>query len=134
MGFPIGAEQREGLGGQRDVPVFGALATVDMDLEALPINIGDLQEEGCMKSEAPAGDGRQVDLVMQGSSGRQEAFDLLNTEDSGETVRDLRANERESIPITLENVLIDEAEAAVAAAHGRWRQAIDVFAVQEVTL
>ena len=44
MGFPVGAEQREGLGGEGDVPVLGALPTMDMDLEALPINVRDLEE------------------------------------------------------------------------------------------
>ena len=66
---------------------------------------------------------------MQGGSGRQEALDLLHTEHGGETVRDLRANEREGIPSTLEDMWIEEADATVAEAHGRWRQAIDVFAV-----
>ena len=45
MGFPVGAEQREGICGQGDVPVFGALATMDMDLEALAIDVRDLQGE-----------------------------------------------------------------------------------------
>jgi len=52
MGFPVGAEQREGIGGQEDVAVFSALAAVDMDLEALAIDVGDLKEEGFMKPEA----------------------------------------------------------------------------------
>jgi hypothetical protein len=37
MRFPVGTEESECLGGQRDVAVFGALATVDMDLEALDL-------------------------------------------------------------------------------------------------
>lgn len=39
MSVPGGAEQREGLGGQGDVAVFGALAAVDLDLEALAVNV-----------------------------------------------------------------------------------------------
>ena len=46
MGFPVGAEQSEGLFGQGDVAVFGALPAVDMDLEALAVDIGDLKGEG----------------------------------------------------------------------------------------
>jgi hypothetical protein len=38
------------------------------------------------------------------------------------------------VPITLEDVLIEEADAAGADAHGRWSQAIDVFAVEEGAL
>jgi hypothetical protein len=64
MGFPVGAEQREGIGGQRDVPVFGALATMDMDLEALAIDVRDLEGEGFMEPEAQAIDRGEVDLVV----------------------------------------------------------------------
>jgi hypothetical protein len=52
MGFPVRAEQWEGILRQGDVPVFGPLAAVDMDLEALAIDVGDLQEEGFMEPEA----------------------------------------------------------------------------------
>jgi hypothetical protein len=52
MGFPVGTEQHEGIGGQGDVPVFGALAPMDMDLEALTIDVRDLQGEGLMEPEA----------------------------------------------------------------------------------
>ena len=91
MGFPGGAEQREGIFRQRDVPVFGALAAVDMDLEALAIDVRDLQGEGFLEPEAQAVDGGEGDVVVQGGSGRQESPDLLHTEDGGETVGSLRA-------------------------------------------
>ena len=64
MGFPGGAEQREGIGGQRDVPVFGALATMDMALEALAIDVRDLEGEGFMEPEAQALDRGEGDLVV----------------------------------------------------------------------
>ena len=38
------------------------------------------------------------------------------------------------MPIAFEDVLREEADAAVADAHGRWGEAIDVFAVQEGVL
>ena len=94
MGFPGGAEQRERLGGQGDVPVFGALAAVDMDLEARAIDVGDLQGEGFVEPESQAVDGGEVDLVVQGGGGREEPPDLLHTEDGGEPVGGLRAQER----------------------------------------
>ena len=105
-----------------------------MDLEALAINIGDLQEEGFMEPEAQAIDGGEVDLVVQGCGGREEPSDLLNTEDGGETVCGLSANERQSGPVTLQDVLIEESDAAVADAHRSRGEAIDVFPVQEVVL
>ena len=63
-GVPGGAAQREGLCGQGDVPVCGALAAVDLDLEALAIDVGDLQRAGCMAPQSSAGDGGAGDLVV----------------------------------------------------------------------
>ena len=134
MGFPGGAEQSQRIGGQGDIPVFGALAMVDMDLEALPVNSGDLQGKGFMEPEAQARDGGEGDLVVQGSGRLEDSPDLLHTEDSGETVRGLCPQERERGPIALEDVLIEEANTAVADAHGGWGEAVDVFPVQEVVL
>src|SRR6266851_8215501 len=68
MGFPVGAEQSQRLGGQGHVTVLGTLAAVDMDLEALAINIRDLQGEGFMEPEAQAIDGGEVDLIVEGGS------------------------------------------------------------------
>jgi hypothetical protein len=94
MGFPVGAEESEGILGQGDVPVFGALAAVDMDLEARAINIGNLQEEGFLESEAQAINGGEVDLIVEGCSRLEDTSDFFNTEDSGEAVGGLRAQER----------------------------------------
>src|SRR5438094_9480742 len=107
---------------------------MDLDLEALAIAVRDLQEEGFMEPEAQAIDRGEVDLVVQGGGRLQEPPDLLHTEDGGETVGGLRTQEREGGPVTLEDVLIEEADAAIADAHGRGGQAIDVFAVQGVVL
>ena len=134
MAFPGSAKQGQCLFGQGNIPVFGALAAVDMDLETWAIDVGDWQEEGCVESASQARDGGEGDLGMQGGSGRQEAFDLLHTAHGGETGRELRANEREGVPIVCEDVLREEAEATVAEAHGRGGEAINVFAVQEGVL
>lgn len=52
MGFPVSAEQCPCLFGQGHIPVFGALAAMDMDLETWAIDVGDLQEEGFVESES----------------------------------------------------------------------------------
>ncbi len=134
MGFPVGAQQCERLGGQGDVPIFGALAAVDMDLQALTIDVGDLEEEGFMEPEAQAIDRGAVDLVVERGGGRQESPHFLHTEDSGEVVGGLRAQERQRGPVACEDVVIEEANTTVADAHGGWGEAVDVFAVQEVVL
>ena len=133
-GFPGGAEQRAGLFGQGDVAVFGALAAVDMALEALAINVGDLAGEGCMEPQSHAIDSGKVDLVVEGGGGREEPSDFLNAEHSGETVGGGRAHEREGVPVAREDVLGEAAEATIAEAHGRGGKAIDGFSVQEIVL
>jgi hypothetical protein len=107
---------------------------MDLDLEALPVTIGDLQGEGCMASEAQALDGGAGDLVMDGGSRLEDTPDFLHTEDRGEMVGGGRAQERPGGPVTLQDVRREEAEAAGADAHGRRGEAIDVFPVQEGTL
>jgi hypothetical protein len=110
MGFPGGAQQRERICGQRDLTVLGALAAVDMDLEALSVNIGDLQEAGCMEPQAPTIDRGEVDLIVEGWSRLENTSDFFNTEDSGEVGCGLRAQEREGVPIACEDVLREEAD------------------------
>ena len=105
-----------------------------MDLEALAIDVGDLQEEGFMEPESQAIDGGEVDLVVEGCGRLEEPPDLLDTEHGGETVCGLSAHERQGVPVALEDVLIEEADATVADAHRSGSEAIDVFAVQEVVL
>ena len=134
VSFPVAAEQREGLGGQGDVAICGARAPMDMDLEARAINVRDLEEEGFMEPEAQAINGGEGGLIVEGGSGRQEALDLLHTEDGRESVGGLCTQERERGPIALEDMLREEADATGADAHGRWGQAIDVFPVQERAL
>ena len=81
---PGGAQQREGLGGQGDGAVLGARATMDIDLEALPINGRDLEEEGCMEPESQAINGGEGGLMVEGGGRLQESLDLLHTENGGE--------------------------------------------------
>jgi hypothetical protein len=107
---------------------------MDMDLEARPIASGALEEEGFLEPQAQARDGGEGDLVGERGGGRQEARELCHTQDGGQPVGDLRANERESGPVALEDMWIEEAEAAGAEAHGRGRQAIDIVAVEAVVL
>ena len=134
MRFPGGAEQREGLGGQGDVAVFGALAAVDMDLEARAIDVRAREEKGFLEPEAHARDGGEGALVVQRGGGREETPHFCNTQDGGETVGSLGAQERKSVPVALEDVLIEETDATIAETHGRGGEAVDVFPVQEVVL
>jgi hypothetical protein len=129
-GLPGGAEQGQGLCGEGPIPVFGALAAVDLDLETWASDVGALQEEGVGASESQARDGGAGDWVVQGRRGRQEALDLLHTEDGGEPVGGVRPQARQRGPVALEHMRIAAADPTGAEAHGRWGEASDVFAVQ----
>jgi hypothetical protein len=72
-GFPVSAPQGEGLGGQRDVAIFGALAAMDRDVEARAVNVRALEEEGFLEPEAHARDRGKGDVVVERRGGRQEA-------------------------------------------------------------
>jgi hypothetical protein len=87
-----------------------------------------------MEPESHAVDGGEVDLGVQGSGRLEQTPNSFNTEDGGKAVCGVRPHQRQSVPITLEDVLIEKAEATVAEAHGRWCKAIDVCAVQAVVL
>src|SRR2546425_414543 len=78
--------------------------------------------------------GAKVARVVEGGGGREEPPDFLNAENGGEMVCGLRAHEREGVPVALEDVLVEEADATIADAHGRWSEAVDIFPVQEVVL
>jgi hypothetical protein len=131
---PVGSEQRQGLFGQGDVTVFSALASVDMDDHTLRVDVGNLQVEGFVEAETQTINSGEVDLIVQGSGGVEEPPDFFHTEDGRETVCGLGADEREGMPVTLEDVLEEELDATVADAHRSRGESVNVFPVQEVVL
>ena len=66
---------------------------------------------------------------MQRGGGLEETPPFFHTEDSREAVCGLSAKQRQRVPIALEDMLIEEADAAVADAQGSWGEAVNVFAV-----
>jgi hypothetical protein len=72
--------------------------------------------------------------MVQGGSRLKKTSDFFDTEDGGETVCGLSPPQSQRVPITLEDVLGEEADAAVADAHGGWGQAVDVLPVEEGAL
>jgi hypothetical protein len=131
VGDPGGASQSQGLCGQGHGTVCGALASLDMHLSALAVDVGDLKGEGVVEPASQARDGGAGDLSMQGGGSLEEAPDFLDTENGGKAVFSVGANQRQGVPVALEDVLREAADAAGAEAHGSWSKAIDVCAVQE---
>src|SRR5262245_49717725 len=105
-----------------------------MDLEALAIHVGARKVQGLMESEAQARDSGEVDLVVERGGGGERPADFFHPEDGREPGGGGRANECQSGPVALQNVLREEADAAVAEAHGRGGKAVDVFPVQAIVL
>jgi hypothetical protein len=64
----------------------------------------------------------------------QEPLDLLHPEDGGETVGGVRTQECKDVPVALEDVRREKADATGAETHGRGGEAVDMFPVQEVVL
>jgi hypothetical protein len=127
---PGGAQPREGLGGQGDVAVLGALAPMALDLEARPITGRDLEEEGFREPESQALNGGEGGWLVAGGGCLQAALDLLHTENGGEAVGGLRTPERARGPVAREPRRREEADATVADAPGGWGEAVDVCPVQ----
>src|SRR5712691_3009164 len=105
-----------------------------VDHESLAVDVRHLEKEAFVQSESQARDGGKVNTVVQGCGHTEQATHCLHTEDSWKPVFGLRSNEVEELPIALQNVEVEEADAAVADAHGGWRELIDVFAMQNVLL
>jgi hypothetical protein len=105
-----------------------------MDLEARAIDVRDLEDKGFLEPEAQARDGGEVDVVVPRGGGREETPHVFNTQDGGETVGSLGAQERKSVPVALEDVLREATDATIADTHGRGGEAVDVFPVQEGVL
>jgi hypothetical protein len=69
-----------------------------------------LQAEACMEPESQAIDGGEVDLSVQGCGRLEETPALLDTEDGRKAVRGVSAEERQGMPVALEDVLREEAD------------------------
>jgi hypothetical protein len=102
-----------------------------MDLEALAVEVRALEGEGFVEPESQAVDGGEGDLMVEGCGSLEETPNCFTTENSGETVCGLRAQERQGVPIALKDVLREETDTTGAEAHGSWGEAVDIFAVPD---
>lgn len=86
VGFPILAQDEQGLGGKRHVAVLGTFAPVDMDHHPAAVDIGDLEEEAFMETEPATICSRQVGAVMEGVRTAKQALHFFDTEHRGKPV------------------------------------------------
>ena len=134
VGDPIAAEQIEGGWGQRDVAILGALSTVDMDHHAGGIDIGDFEVETFMESQAAGIDGGEIGVILEGFDLGKNASDFFDAENGRESSFILGSEDSEDVPVSLEDVFVEEAYAAIADAHGIGGPVIDVLPVEEIVL
>jgi hypothetical protein len=134
VGHPIAAEQTESGRWERDVAIFGALSSVDMDHHAGGIDIGDFEVETFVKSQAAGIDGGKIGIVLEGFDLGKNGSDFFNAKNGRESSLILGSEDSEDVPVSLEDVFVEEAYAAIADPHGIGRPVIDVFAVEEVVL
>ncbi len=118
VSLPIVAEQVEGGLGERDVAILGSFPTVDMDHHAGGVDIGDLEMETLVKSKAAGVYGGEISIVLRSLDFGQNASDFFPAENSWKSSFVLGSEDSEDVPVALEDVLVEEADSAIADAQG----------------
>jgi hypothetical protein len=134
VGPPIVAEQMECGLGEREVAILGPLSTVDMDHHAAGVDIGDFEVETFVKSQSTGIDGGKIGIILERFDTGQNASDFIHAENGGEASFGLGTEDSEDVPVSLEDVLVEEAYAAIADAHGIGGPLINVLSVEEIVL
>jgi len=119
---------------ERHVAIFGALSTVDMDHHPSGIDIGDFEMESFVKSEATGIDGGEIGVILEGMDLGKNTSDFFTAENGWEASFGLGSEDSEDVPVSLEDVFVEEANAAIADTHGIGGPVINVFPVEEIIL
>ena len=134
VGNPIAAEQVEGGLGEGHVAIFRALSTVDMDHHAAAIDIGDFEVETFMESQAAGIDGGKIGVILEGFDLGKNASDFFTAQNGRKASFGLGSEDSENVPVSLEDVFVEEADSAIADAHGIGGPVINVLPVEEIVL
>ncbi len=90
--------------------------------------------EAFVKSQAAGIDGGEIGVILEGMDLGKNTSDLFTAENGREASFGLGTEDTEDVPVALEDVFEEEANAAIADAHGIGRPMIDVLAVEEIIL
>jgi hypothetical protein len=82
MDEPVAAEQGEGARGQRDIAILKALAAAYLELQARAVDPADLKIDAFADAQATGVDGREAGVVRRVVELRENAPDLIDTEDN----------------------------------------------------
>jgi hypothetical protein len=105
-----------------------------MDHHTVAINIGNFEVETFVKPESAGVDGGKIDVIVEGFDLVQNASDFFSAENRGESSFGLGSEDSENVPVSLEDVLVEEANPAIADPHGIGRPVLDVLSVEEIAL
>ena len=82
------------------------------------IDIVDFEVETFMESQAAGIDSGKIGVVLEGFDLGQNASGFFHAKNGGESSFGLGAEDSEDVPVALEDVFVEEANPAIADAHG----------------
>ena len=105
-----------------------------MDHHAVGIDIGDFEVETFMESQAAGIDGGKIGVILEGFDLGKNGSDFFDAENGRKASFGLGTKDSEDVPVSLEDVFEEEADAAIADAHGIGGPVINVLPVEEIVL
>lgn len=96
VGDPMLAKRRQCAGWQRDEPVLGALAAMDVDEHAGAVDVAQLKGESFLEPQAQRVDGPEEGAIVRSPDGVEEPMHLVDGQDVGQRLmhRDAELEER----------------------------------------
>ena len=108
MGFPVEAQELQGVMRQGDIAVLGTFAAVDVDHVARAIDIAHLKGKRLVQAQPTAVDGGEVDAIMQGGGGVEKTVHFFQAENSRESMFRLDSKEVEGLPVMPKDVVVEQ--------------------------
>ena len=90
--------------------------------------------ESFVQSQAAGIDGGKIGIILEGFDLGKNASGFFNAKNGRESSFILGSEDSEDVPVSLEDVLVEEAYAAIADTHGIGGPLINVLPVEEIVL
>ncbi len=87
-----------------------------------------------MESQAAGIDGGKIGAILEGFDLGKNASDFFTAQNGGKPSFGLGSEDSEDVPVSLEDVFVEEAYPAIADAHGIGGPVINVLPVEEIVL
>ena len=118
MSGPMRRERRERAGWQRDEPILGSLATVDVDEHAGAVDVAEFQGQPFLEPQAQGVDGPEEGAVVRRADGVEEPMHFGDGQDVGQRLVLGDAELEERGPVARHAVGVEELDAAVGDLQG----------------